>query len=144
MRGALVILLMLFGTSVAAAQLCVGNTTFALAHVHGGADFAGDKLDQRYALEFRIAGRTSLDVESRALGVTVGLQWPRGSESKFGLCPLLSWTSLSGPHRIEGTPWNYSEHSFSAGLSAGYLLVGRGSGTSCPQQRLPSERVTRS
>jgi hypothetical protein len=138
MRRALAILLMLFGTNVAAAQLCVGNTTFALAPVHGGADFASDKLAHRYALEFRFAVRsvfaaveagiktwdvTSLDGESRALGVTVGLQSPRGSESKFGLCPLLSWTSLSGPHRIEGTPWNYSEYSFSAGLSAGYLLV---------------------
>src|SRR2546425_218967 len=138
MRGALAVLLMLFGTSVAAAQLCVGNTTFALAHFHGEGDLAADKLAHHYALEFGFGVRRvfaaveagiktweapSLDGESRALGVTVGLHSPRGPHSKFALCPLLSWKSLSGPHRIGGTLWNYSEASYSAGLSAGYLLA---------------------
>jgi len=131
-------LLLLFGANGAAAQLCVGNTTFALSGIQSGANIDLDKLAQRYALELRVSYRdllaaveygvktwevTSLNGTSRAFGVTLGLHSPHRRHTKFELCPLLHFRSLWGPNEIGGTFWRYSEISFSGELSAGYLLV---------------------
>jgi len=138
MRGPLAALLLLFGADVAAAQLCVGNTTFALSGIQSGANIDLDKLAQRYALELRVSYRdllaavefgaktwevTSLDGTSRAFGLTLGLHSPHRHHSKFEVCPLLHFRSLSGPDEIGGTLWRYSEIAFSGELSAGYLLA---------------------
>ena len=138
MRGLLTALLLLFGAEVAAAQLCVGNTTFALSGIQSGANIDLDKLAQRYALELRVSYRdllaaveygvktwevTSLNGTSRAFGVTLGLHSPHRRHTKFELCPLLHFRSLWGPNEIAGTLWRYSETSFAGELSAGYLLA---------------------
>jgi hypothetical protein len=138
MRGLLAALLLLVGAEVATAQLCVGNTTFALSGLQSGANIDLDKLAQRYALELRASYQdllvavdygvktwevTSLNGTSRAFGLTLGLHSPHRRQSKFELCPLLHFGSLWGPNNIAGTFWNYSEISFSGELSAGYLLA---------------------
>jgi hypothetical protein len=138
MRGRLTALLLLVGAEGAAAQLCVGNTTFALSGIQSGANIDLDKLAQRWALELRVSHRdllaavdfgvktwdvTSLNGTSRALGLTLGLHSPHRRNTKFELCPLVHFRSLWGPNEIGGTSWDYSEISFSGELSAGYLLV---------------------
>jgi len=138
MRGSIAALLLLCGPELAVAQLCVGNTTFALSGFQSGANIDLDKLAQRWALELRVSYRdllaaadfgvktwevTSLNGTSRALGLTLGLHSPHRRHSKFELCPLLHFRSLWGPNEIGGTSWRYSEIAFSGELSAGYLLV---------------------
>jgi len=140
MRAVIAALLTLCGPEYAAAQLCVGNTTFALSGIQSGANIDLDKLAQRYALELRVSYHdllaavdlgvktwevTSLDGTSRALGLTLGLHSPHRHNTKFELCPLVHFRSLWGPNEIGGTSWRYSETSFSGELSAGYLLVRR-------------------
>ena len=137
MRGPLAVLLLLFGAKVAAAQLCVGNTALAISRFHSAANADFDKLAARFALEMRfryqhsfIAAEygiktwdlTSLDGNSRAVALTLGLQ-SGSARSKAQLCPFLRWTYLSGPHEIGGTFWNYAEHAFSGGVSIGYLMA---------------------
>jgi hypothetical protein len=128
---------MLSGADVAAAQLCVGNTAFSLASLHTAANVGIDKLAQLYTLEARFRYHhafvgaeyglktwelTSLDGNSRAVALNVGLE-ATAAHSKFAVCPLLRWTWFSGPHEIAGSYWNFSEHTYSAGLSVGYLLA---------------------
>jgi hypothetical protein len=138
MRAGIAVLLLLSGPEMVAAQLCVGNTTFALSGLQSGANIDLDKLAQNYALELRVSYHqllaaldvgvrtweaSSLNGTSRALGLTLGLHSPHRRHSKFELCPLLHFRSLWGPNEIGGTSWSYSETSFSGELSAGYLLV---------------------
>jgi hypothetical protein len=137
MRACIAALLLLCGPELAAAQLCVGNSAFVLSPIHTAANIDLDKRAHRYTLEARFRYHhafasaeygiktweiTSLDGNSRAVALTLGLQGA-SARSKFDLCPMLRWTDLSGPHEFGGTYWNYSEHTFSAALSAGYLLV---------------------
>jgi hypothetical protein len=137
MRVGVAVLLMLVGADIAAAQLCVGNTTFALSHFHSAANLDFDKLANRYTLEMRFRYQhafaaaeygiktwevTSLDGNSQAVALTLGLE-SGSARSKVELCPYLRWTHLSGPHEIGGTLWNFSEHAFSGGVSIGYLLA---------------------
>ncbi|HEY3221692.1 MAG TPA: hypothetical protein VGJ80_13245 [Gemmatimonadales bacterium] len=137
MRVAVAVLLLPLVASVAAAQLCLGNTNFSLSHFHSQVDVDIDHLAHRYAAEFRYRYRhfftgleyglkswdlTSLNGSSRAFGVTVGLtaQHPK---SRFDLCPFVSYRSLAGPDEINGSLWNFDEKSYSAGVSMGYLAA---------------------
>ena len=138
MRASVVALLLLGGPTLAAAQLCVGNTAFELSGLQSGANIDKDKLAQLYALEFRVAYRelvaaadfglktwelTSLNGTSRSLGLTLGLHPWRRHHAKFGVCPLLHYRAIWGPNEINGSTFGYSETSFAGELSAGYLLA---------------------
>src|ERR1700741_1218317 len=131
MRGMLSALLLLFGARIAAAQMCAGNSNFALSHFHPSVDVDVDNLAHRYAAEFRYHYRLlfagleyglkswelrSLNGSSRAFGVPVGLATQRG-KSRVDLCPFLSYRSLAGPEYINGSPWRFDEKSYSAGVS---------------------------
>jgi len=137
MRGPLAALLLLVGANTAAAQLCVGNSNFALSHFHSAIDVDVDNLAHRYTVEFRYRYRhffggleyglkswdlTSLNGTSRAFGVTVGLT-AQHAKSRADLCPFLSYRSLAGPEAINGSVWRFDEKSFSAGVSAGFLAA---------------------
>ncbi len=51
------------------------------------------------------------------------MQFPRHRESRLGLCPIASFTSVSGPEgTATGGSYNYAQKTYSVGLSAGYLL----------------------
>jgi len=138
MRASVVALLLLSGPTLAAAQLCVGNTAFELSGLQSGANIDKDKLSQLYALEFRVSYRdlvaaadfglktwevTSLAGTSRSLGLTLGLHSPRRHHTKFGVCPLIHFRAIWGPNEIGGSKFGYSETSFAGELSAGYLLA---------------------
>jgi len=143
MRACIAALLLLCGPELAAAQLCVGNTALSLSNLHTAANIGVDKRAHLYTIEARYRYKhafvgaeygiktwemTSLDGNSRAVALNVGLE-AEAAHSKFEVCPLLRWTWLSGPHDIGGSGgsggsnWNYSEQTYSAGLSMGYLLV---------------------
>jgi hypothetical protein len=137
MRGVLTALLLLVGAERAAAQLCVGNSNFALSHFHSSVDVDIDNLAHLYTAEFRyryqhlFAGLeyglkswelTSLNGSSRAFALTVGLSTQHG-KSRFDLCPSLSYRSLAGPEEINGSVWRFDEKSYSVGLSAGVLAA---------------------
>jgi len=137
MRGVLTALLLLVAAEGAAAQLCVGNSNFSLSHFHSSVDVDIDHLAHRYTAEFRYRYQhlfaaveyglkswevTSLNGNSRAFGVTVGLT-AQHAKSKFDVCPFLSYRSLAGPDEINGSLWRFDEKSYSAGLSAGYLAA---------------------
>ena len=138
MRASVVALLLLGGPTLAAAQLCVGNTAFELSGLQSGANIDKDKLSQLYALEFRVSYRdlvaaadfglktwevTSLAGTSRSLGLTLGLHSPRRHHTKFGVCPLIHFRAIWGPNEIGGSTFGYSETSVAGELSAGYLLA---------------------
>jgi hypothetical protein len=138
MRASVVALLLLGGPTLAAAQLCVGNTAFELSGLQSGANIDKDKLAQLYALEFRVSYRvlvaaadfglktwevTSLNGTSRSLGLTLGLHSSRRHHAKFGVCPLIHFRQTWGPNEISGSTFSYSETSLAAELSAGYLLA---------------------
>jgi len=140
MRVALATVLCLFATSVAAAQLCAGDVAFGLSHIDVSANVGIDKHAHRYTGEFRSGYRhafaaleygiktweaTTFDGESRAIGVTLGLEMAGRPGSKVGLCWLVSYASLSGPHQIDGSVWSFAEHSYTAGLSLGYVAARR-------------------
>jgi hypothetical protein len=137
MRGVLTALLLLVGAERAAAQLCVGNSNFALSHFHSSVDVDIDNLAHLYTAEFRyryqhlFAGLeyglkswelTSLNGSSRAFALSVGLSTQHG-KSRFDLCPSLSYRSLAGPEEINGSVWRFDEKSYSVGLSAGVLAA---------------------
>jgi hypothetical protein len=130
--------LTLLSTGIASAQRCSGNPSFGSARTHLAASAGVDRLAQRYAAEIRLGFRrvfaavevgmktwnvTNLAKESGVLGVSAGLQFPRGRESRLEVCPLLSWTSLAGPENVVGTSWKYTEKVYSGGLTAGYVLA---------------------
>lgn len=138
MRASVVALLLLGGPTLAAAQLCVGNTAFELTGLQSGANIDKDKLSQLYALEFRVSYRelvaaadfglktwevTSLNGTSRSLGLTLGLHSSRRHNAKFGVCPLIHFRAIWGPNEISGSTFSYSETSLAGELSAGYLLA---------------------
>lgn len=137
MRGLVTAVVLLFGVNVAAGQLCVGNSNFALSHFHSSVDVDIDNLAHLYTAEVRyryqhlFAGLeyglkswdiTTLNGSSRAFAVTVGLSTQRG-KSKVDLCPSLSYRSLAGPEAINGSLWRFDEKSYSVGLSAGVLAA---------------------
>jgi hypothetical protein len=135
-RVALLLLLPL-PAAVAHAQLCVGNSAFTLAHFHSAAGADLDRLAQRYTLELRYRTHhafgaaeyglktwelTSLNGTSKAVGLTLGVEGT-AARSRVAVCPMVRWTYNSGPHEIAGTPWNFSESAWSAGLSVGVLMA---------------------
>jgi len=130
MRKYLVVLLVAAGGRGAAAQTCTGNLPFSFGRFHLAANVAADKLAMRYAGEFRFGTRgvfgaaelglktwdaTSLHDESNVIGLVAGVELPL-PVSRLSICPVLSWTSLSGPQ-------NYVEKDYTAGLSAGYRVL---------------------
>lgn len=134
-----VLLLVLLPVGVAAAQLCVGNTGFELTRVQPSANIDIDHHAQRYALEARLHYRAAFasaeyglktweketwDGQSYALTLSLGLH-AGSAKSRVGVCPLIRWNRLSGPHDINGSPWNFSEHSLAASLNVGFLLARR-------------------
>src|SRR5437762_6061710 len=75
-----------------------------------------DPVAQRYSLEIRynthhVFGAaeygmrswepTSLNGTSKAYSLSVGID-PSSQKAKFGFCPMLRWSGLSGPHQING------------------------------------------
>ena len=133
-------LLLLSASGTLAAQLCVGNASFGLSHATTAANFEFDPVAQRYTLEARFnvhhifAGveygvrsweTTSLNGVSQAYGVSFGID-QSSPKSKFGFCPMLEWSGLSGPHGIAGTPWNFSDNSLAAGFSVGAMMARSG------------------
>src|SRR5262245_32008942 len=122
MRTALATLLLLSAASVAAAQLCVGNTDLPQSVFHGVVNVSVDKLAHLYTAELRYSYRalfasaeygikswelTSLDGTSRATALSVGLRSSTRGHAKFEICPQLRWSTFSGPNEIEGSPWSY-------------------------------------
>ena len=137
--GPLPIAVLLVLPAGASAQLCVGNTGFGLAQVQPSANIDIDHHAQRYALEARFNfhrafaaaelglktwEKTTWDGQSRALAVSLGLD-PVAAKSRLAVCPLVQWTRLSGPHQINGSPWNFSQDAFAASLNVGFLLARR-------------------
>jgi hypothetical protein len=137
-RTIAVLLLTLLWSEAASAQRCSGNPSFTGSPFHFAANLSTDRLAGRYTGEIRAriaavfaavdAGvKTWSDAsfagESNELGLAVGLQLPRGRESKLELCPLLSWATSIGPDNTAGGSWTYNEKSLSVKLSAGYLLT---------------------
>lgn len=130
MRRYLVVLLVATGSRSAAAQTCTGNLPFSFGRFHLAANLAVDKLAQQYTGEFRFGTRgvfgavevglktwdvSSLHDESNTIGLVAGVELPL-PVSKLSVCPLLSWTSLSGPQ-------NYVEKAYAAGLTMGYPVL---------------------
>lgn len=130
MRRYLVVLLVATGSRSAAAQTCTGNLPFSFGRFHLAANLAVDKLAQQYTGEFRFGTRgvfgavevglktwdvSSLNDESNTIGLVAGVELPL-PVSKLSVCPLLSWTSLSGPQ-------NYVEKAYAAGLTMGYAVL---------------------
>lgn len=137
--GSVSVAVLLMLPAGASAQLCVGNTGFGLARIQPSANIDFDHHAQLYALEARFHyhrafaaaelglktwEQTTWEGQSRALAVSVGLD-PAGAKSRLGICPLVQWTRLSGPHRINGSPWNFSQDAFAASLNVGFLLARR-------------------
>lgn len=133
-------LLLLCGPGCLAAQLCVGNASFALSHFTAAANFEFDPIAQRYTLEARYHTHhafaaaeygvrtwetTSLNGISQAYSLSLGFD-VSSLKSKIGLCPMVRWSRLSGPNAINGTPWNFSERAIAGGLSLGFLMVRSG------------------
>lgn len=137
-RPAATSLLTLLWSGVAAAQVCTGRQPFTRATLHFSAGLAADRLAQLYAAELRggHAGVfatvetgiktweiTSLGGESGEIGVSVGVEVPRHRESRFGLCPIVTFNSIFGPeHVATGGSYNYAQKTYALGLSAGYVL----------------------
>ncbi len=137
MRAGIVALLLLGGPTLAAAQLCVGNSNFSLSHFHSSVDVDIDNLAHLYTAEVRyryqhfFAGLeyglkswevTTLNGSSRAFAVTVGLS-TQHAKSTFDVCPFVSYRSLAGPDAINGSAWRFDEKSYSVGLSVGVLAA---------------------
>ena len=135
-----VLVLPLVCTSWGSAQLCSGNASLTRGRVDFAFSAGIDKLAELYNVEVRLGlGRggafaalergiktwnlTNLAGESGEAGVRVGLQFPRPGASRFGVCPLLAWTSVWGPERFNGTPYTFAEQAYSAGVTVGYALV---------------------
>ena len=136
MRVAAALVLLVVPSSIASAQLCVGNTAFSISRMQGVANADFDRLANRFTLEMRVrlwdlfAGAeygiktwdvTSLGGTSQAVAVTLGLAGA-SPKARFGICPLVRWQWLDGPSEIGGGPWNFAEHEISGGLSVGALL----------------------
>ena len=68
---------------------------------------------------------TSLNGTSKAYSLSVGID-PSSQKAKFGFCPMLRWSGLSGPHQINGTPYSFSDQSFAAAFSVGFLMIRTG------------------
>ncbi len=139
-RVAVPAVLLLCGPTTLAAQLCVGNAAFALSHFMTAANAEFDPVAQRYSLEIRynthhVFGAaeygmrswepTSLNGTSKAYSLSVGID-PSSQKAKFGFCPMLRWSGLSGPHQINGTPYSFSDQSFAAAFSVGFLMIRTG------------------
>jgi hypothetical protein len=132
-------LLVVLPAGAASAQLCVGNTGFELTNIQPAANIEIDHHAQRYSLEarlhfhhalaaieygFKTWEKTTWDGQSHALVLSVGLN-PVSPKSRVSVCPLLRWTRLSGPNQIDGTSWNFSEHSLAASVNVGFLMARR-------------------
>ena len=137
MRVALVALLLFGSSGTLTAQLCDGNGNFSLSHFTTAANFEFDPVAQRYTLEARYNAHhvfaaaeygvrswetTTLNGLSQAYSLSFGID--RSSQkSTVGFCPMVRWSGLSGPHGINGTPWNFSDQSLSAGFSVGVMMT---------------------
>jgi hypothetical protein len=137
MRGTLSLLFLCFGFGTLSAQLCDGNGNFALSHFTTAANFEFDPVAQRYTLEARYNAHhvfgaveygvrswetTALNGLSQAYSLSFGID--RSSQkSKLGFCPVVRWSGLSGPHGINGSDWDFSDNSLSAGFSLGVMMA---------------------
>ena len=139
-RAALSALLLLWASGTLAAQLCVGNASFELSHATTAANFEFDPVAQRYTLEARFNTHhvfaaaeygvrswetSSLNGVSQAYSLSLGID-QSSQASKLGFCPVLEWSGLSGPHGINGSPWNFSDQSFAGGFSVGVMMARSG------------------
>jgi len=120
-----------------AAQLCVGNAAFAISHFTAAARADFDPVAQRFTLELRYNTHhlfgaaefgvkswettTSFNGDSKAYSLTLGID-KSSQKSKFGFCPMLYWSRLSGPNQINGTAYSFSDQTLAAEFSAGFLM----------------------
>jgi hypothetical protein len=136
-RAVVPAVLLLCGPTTLAAQLCVGNAAFALSHFMTAANFEFDHVAQRYTLELRynthhVFGAaeygvrswepTSLNGTSTAYSLSVGID-KSSQKSKFGFCPMVRWSRLSGPNQINGTAYSFADRSFAAEFNVGFLAI---------------------
>lgn len=139
-HSALVLLLLASAGGNLAAQRCLGSNPYELSHFRVGAGLDIDKYAETYGVELRYStagvfgiveaamktwGVETFNDESQLLGATVGVAFPRdgGGQSKWSVCPMLSFNNTSGPDQAAGIAWHYSEQAFSGAVSVGYLLI---------------------
>ena len=115
-------MLLLFGANGAAAQLCVGNTTFALSGIQSGANIDLDKLAQRYALELRVSYHDLLAAVDLGVKTWPSDAWKIGGGTVWGwisydadLDLVYYGTSNPGPWNAEQRP---GDNKFTSGLFA--------------------------
>src|SRR6266436_6568587 len=95
MRGVVTVLLLLVGAEPAAAQLCVGNTNFALSHFHSSVDVNIDNLAHLYTAEFRY----------RYQHLFAGLQYGRDSGTSRPRPPLPSQQAIPSSRLRPAATW---------------------------------------
>jgi hypothetical protein len=128
MRALLVLLLGFFAATVATGQTCTGNLPFSFGRLHAAANVAIDKHSMGYVGEFRFGNprvfgefeaglktwdQASLDGKSAVVGFGAGVELTHAQE--LSVCPVISWTVLSGPA-------GYGEDTYAVGVSAGVAL----------------------
>lgn len=134
-RSALVLFLLAPVAGILSGQRCLGSNPYGTSHFRVGAGIDLDRHAETYGVDFRYssagvfgivdaAQKTWVETftgDSRLLGLTVGVAFPRDGWAKWSVCPMLAFNSTSGPKGAWGA-WYYSEEAFSGAVSLGYLL----------------------
>lgn len=129
-RAVFASLIALFGSDIAAAQLCSGEATFegASTSLFGSAAFGqaqtwhgGLVLGGRSVFGWAEAGMTTYrHDETWEYGAGFGVQLPRNPETKIQVCPELFLGVTSGAD-VAGTGVSYDQTTLTFGADVGYV-----------------------
>lgn len=132
---AVIALSLLAAPSLAAAQACLGNPSFAKGHLQLGADVQVDKRSTAFGASF-VGGSESvfggvgvggvtyddLDGSTLVLGGTLGYQVPI-SAGGAQICPVLTASQGNGPSDFDGLGTDLRSRNFGFGISMGTTLA---------------------
>ena len=138
-RRGLIAILLVLGSTPAAAQLCEGLASFKAGPIQlsgsGAVNKAGTAFGAGVALGGAGAfgglglGTTSIyawNGSSFDMGASLGYQFQTDEKGSVQLCPLGSAGLHFGPHNILGTGYSYTETDLAAGLAFGMVAAQAG------------------
>jgi len=136
-RSAFVLVLLAPVAGILSSQRCLGGNPYGTSHFRVGGGIARDTSNETYEIDFRYStagvfgivnvgqknwGAETFNDESAQLAATVGGAFPRDGSSRWSVCPMLSYTIVSGPDQAVNA-YYYSEKAFSGAVSLGYLVL---------------------